>query len=115
MDRRASGEGSSHSPSPNNNDLQLYTGSGHPINVNGVRAFLALNFVGGIGLLLVIVTAIFSPNVKRLPTWFSFCASWIFSCISYTLLTLAGQQFTTHPSYPLCFTQAALVYAVPPL
>jgi len=112
MDRRDSSASQVVLFSPANN---LYTGDTYSINVKGVRAFVALNFVGGIGLLLVVVTAIFSPNVKRLPTWFSFCASWIFSCISYTLLTSAGQQLTAHPSYPLCFAQAALVYAVPPL
>jgi hypothetical protein len=83
--------------------------------VAAVRAFVALNFVGGIGLFVVTLTAIFSPKVRRLPTWYNFCVSWILSCISYTLLTFAGQQTTSSPSHSLCFAQSVLIYAVPPL
>jgi hypothetical protein len=93
----------------------IAAGKSRSMNVVGVRAFVALNFVGGIGLLMVILTALLSPNVRRLPTWYNFCASWVVSCISYTLLTFGGQQTTPTPSYPLCSMQAALIYAVPPL
>ncbi|KAF8157153.1 hypothetical protein B0H34DRAFT_489316 [Crassisporium funariophilum] len=64
-------------------------------------------------MLLVLVTGIVNKKVKRLPTWYSFCFSWFLSCLSYSMLFLAGQQTSTHPSYPLCFAQAALLYALP--
>ncbi len=89
--------------------------SSNSMNVVGVRAFVVLNFVGGIGLLIVILAALLSPNVRRLPTWYNFCASWVVSCVSYTLLTFGGQQAAPEPSHNLCSMQAALIYAVPPL
>ncbi|KDR72762.1 hypothetical protein GALMADRAFT_229023 [Galerina marginata CBS 339.88] len=84
------------------------------INVAGVRAFIVLNLIGGIGMLLVLLTAILSRRVKRLSTWYSFCFSWILSSISYSLLSFAGQQTTSTPSYWLCYIQAALIYSMPP-
>jgi hypothetical protein len=84
------------------------------INVAAVHAFIALNLIGGIGMLLVLITAILARKVKRLSTWYSFCISWVLSCISYSLLFLAGQQTTATPSYWLCYSQAALIYAMPP-
>lgn len=91
------------------------TADGTSLNLSAIRTFIALNFAGGFGLLVVILTAFFSPNVTRVPTWYNFCASWIFSCISYTLLTFGGQQITDSPTRSLCFAQAVLIYAVPPL
>lgn len=85
----------------------------HP-NKAGVFAFVALNLAGGVGLVLVLITAALSRKVKRTPTWYSFCFSWIFYAVSYSLLFLAGEQTNPTPPYSLCSTQAALIYALPP-
>ncbi|TFK41759.1 hypothetical protein BDQ12DRAFT_720573 [Crucibulum laeve] len=80
-----------------------------------VHAFIAMQLIGVGGLTIITLTAAFSRSVKRLSTWYSFCASWIISGISYSLLTLAGQQTGPEPAHTLCVAQAALIYAVPPL
>ncbi|KAF8884762.1 hypothetical protein CPB84DRAFT_1789000, partial [Gymnopilus junonius] len=64
-------------------------------------------------MLLILVTAALSRNVNRLSTWYSFCMSWIISTFSYSLLSLTGQQLT-EPNFGLRFTQALLIYSVPP-
>jgi hypothetical protein len=79
-----------------------------------VRAFIALNLAGGIGLVLVLITAAISRKVKRTPTWYSFCFSWVFYAVSCSLLFLAGQQKNPMPTHSLCSTQAVLIYALPP-
>lgn len=79
-----------------------------------VRAFVALNLAGGIGLVLVLITAALSRTAKRTPTWYSFCFSWVFYAVSYSLLFLAGEQTNPTPINSLCSTQAALIYALPP-
>ncbi|KAF8957395.1 hypothetical protein BDZ97DRAFT_1846574 [Flammula alnicola] len=84
------------------------------INISAVHAFIALNLIGGIGMVLVLITATVSRKVKRLATWYSFCASWVLSSISYSMLFLAGQQTTRTPIYSLCYVQAALIYSMPP-
>lgn len=85
----------------------------HPSEA-GVLAFVALNLAGGVGLVLVLITAALSRKVKRNPTWYSFCFSWVFYAVSYSLLFLAGEQTNPTPPYSLCSTQAALIYALPP-
>ncbi|TFK25326.1 hypothetical protein FA15DRAFT_755855 [Coprinopsis marcescibilis] len=80
-----------------------------------VHAFVSLNLIGGGGLLIVVVTALASRTIKRWPSWYSFCVSWIISAISYSLLTLAGQQFRSTPSESLCMIQAAAIYSAPTL
>ncbi|KIK58602.1 hypothetical protein GYMLUDRAFT_98055 [Collybiopsis luxurians FD-317 M1] len=95
-------------------------------------AFVALEFSGGLGMSVLFASALLSQTrfmrqikigsssnevINRSQTWFSFCISWIISCISYCLLFFAGQQFdlTQPPTYGLCLTQAALIYSSPPL
>ncbi|KAF9458171.1 hypothetical protein BDZ94DRAFT_1271413 [Collybia nuda] len=80
-----------------------------------VEAFIALELSGACGLLAILLTAIFGPDVKRYSTWYSFGASWIFSCISYTLLFTSGQLYRPLPDYGLCVVQTALIYAAPTL
>lgn len=96
------------------------------------KIFIALQFSGGIGMLLLLVTALVSRTqffrlstnnctgngpIKRSRTWYSFCISWMISSFSYCLLFFAMKQFNPNqkPSYGLCLTQAALVYSSPPL
>ncbi|KAJ3815101.1 hypothetical protein EV368DRAFT_37368, partial [Lentinula lateritia] len=97
-----------------------------------LKIFIALQFSGGIGMLLLLVTALVSRTqffrlltnncignepIKRSRTWYSFCVSWMISSSSYCLLFFAMEQFNPNekPSYGLCLTQAALVYSGPPL
>ncbi|KAI9000485.1 hypothetical protein BD414DRAFT_2113 [Trametes punicea] len=81
-----------------------------------LKVFLAFQFSGGIGLLLVLLTALFAPKVYRHFTWLNFCITWLIYCISYTLLAFSGQQTRPEPpAYPLCLSQAALIYAAPVL
>jgi hypothetical protein len=80
-----------------------------------VEAFIALELVGAGGMLIILATAAFGPGVKRYSTWYSFGASWIFSCISYTLLFIAGQLYREQPDIGLCMVQGALIYAAPTL
>lgn len=79
-----------------------------------VYAFITLQLIGGLGLLVVVLTALCNKKVRRLGTWYSFCISWILSALSYTLLVFAGQQYR-EPSKPLCMIQAAAIYAAPTL
>ena len=80
----------------------------------GIYVYLTLNIIGGVGMLVMLLTAAASPKVHRLPTWYSFCIAWLLSSVSYTLLFISGQQFTSQPIYSVCFIQAALIYSMPP-
>ncbi|KAG6819261.1 hypothetical protein H0H93_013617 [Arthromyces matolae] len=78
-------------------------------------AFIALQLIGGCGLLIIMVTAAIGREIKRHSTWYSFVASWIVSSISYTLLAFAGQRTGPIPDFGLCLIQGALIYAAPTL
>lgn len=82
---------------------------------HNIRAFIALQILGGSCLIIILFTAIFHKRVTRYKTWFSFIASWIVSCTSYSVLTFVGQQSQEFPTYGLCLVQGALVYSVPSL
>lgn len=51
-----------------------------------VRFFVVVQLLGGIGIALMLLTALISHRVRRHSTWISFCVSWIISVGSYTLL-----------------------------
>ncbi|GAW03823.1 hypothetical protein LENED_005575 [Lentinula edodes] len=76
--------------------------------------FIVFQLIGLVGSILILFTACISKLVrKRHWSWFSFVFSWIVSCVSYSLL--AGAPIDWRPEYPLCLTQAALIYTVPTL
>lgn len=83
-------------------------------NEPAVHVFIALNLIGGIGMVFVLVTCLACRHVKRLETWYSFCFSWVLSAAAYSLLFLSGDQGNPQPIYAVCYTQAALTYALPP-
>ncbi|KAF9071794.1 hypothetical protein BDP27DRAFT_1446015 [Rhodocollybia butyracea] len=100
------------------------------VNLHAVRTFIALQFSGGIGMLVLLSTAFLSRKetfqrldsssyipIKRSQAWYSFCISWIISCFAYCLLFFCGEQFNPdeNPSYGVCLVQAALIYSSPPL
>ncbi|KAF8157152.1 hypothetical protein B0H34DRAFT_798458 [Crassisporium funariophilum] len=80
-----------------------------------LKAFIALQLFGLVGLVLMALTVLLSNTAPRHITWSSFVFSWIISCISYTLLFVAGQLENPTPPFGLCLTQAALIYSAPPL
>ncbi|KAF5393808.1 hypothetical protein D9757_000013 [Collybiopsis confluens] len=106
-----------------------------PVDFRTIKAFVSLEFSGGIGMLILLSSALLSQTqlrikrpynagstlneaaINRSRTWFSFCISWIISCFSYCLLFFAGKQLDTSkpPPFGLCLTQAALIYSAPPL
>ncbi|KAF5343352.1 hypothetical protein D9758_014170 [Tetrapyrgos nigripes] len=81
----------------------------------GVRLsiFLALQLIGLIGSVVVLLTAPFS-SVGRQMTWYNFFISWMVFCTSYLLLFFAGQGHNREPPFALCLTQSSLTYAAPP-
>ncbi|KAH7878212.1 uncharacterized protein C8R40DRAFT_832011 [Lentinula edodes] len=80
-----------------------------------VSLFIGLELSGAIGMAVILFTAIFSHQVKRLATWYTFCASWTISCLSYSLLFFAGEINSPEPRKSICVLQAALMYSVPTL
>ncbi|KAE9393236.1 hypothetical protein BT96DRAFT_228671 [Gymnopus androsaceus JB14] len=76
--------------------------------------FIVLQLFSLVSMIIILLTASVSSLVKkRHLSWSNFTATWIFSCISYSLLV--GAPITWQPKYALCLTQAALVYTVPTL
>ncbi|KAF8198473.1 hypothetical protein BJ912DRAFT_951501 [Pholiota molesta] len=96
--------------------LQVADGDAQETNFNkdGIYAFIVLNLVGGLGMVLMLITAAMSAKVKRLPTWYSFCVSWVISTVSYSLLFISAEQFTDTPLFYVCYIQASLIYSLPP-
>ncbi|KAI0715780.1 hypothetical protein C8T65DRAFT_138680 [Cerioporus squamosus] len=87
-----------------------------PQDLTEVKVFLAFQITGGVGLLAVLLTALFAPKVYRHFTWLNFCITWLIYCVSYILLAFTGSQTSPKPpSYPICLTQASLIYAAPVL
>ncbi|KAJ7179645.1 hypothetical protein C8R46DRAFT_646150 [Mycena filopes] len=83
------------------------------VDVQLVNVFLGLQLSGGVGLTLIVLTALCSRHVKRNSTWYTFCLAWIMSCVSYTFIFILGQQ--TAPKFGVCVTQAAGIYSAPSL
>ncbi|KAI3615459.1 hypothetical protein WG66_011898 [Moniliophthora roreri] len=79
-----------------------------------VNLFVAFQLFGLFGSIITCASALYS-SVQRHPTWYSFIASWIISCFSYSLLFFGGQLFAPKPSLGLCTAQASLVYGAPPI
>ncbi|KAF8577830.1 hypothetical protein K439DRAFT_1664058 [Ramaria rubella] len=86
-------------------------------------AFLALQIAGGhVGLVILMVVAVFSNRRNRDPTYFNFCLTWLFSSIVFSLSLYGGSTeniikdplLLMLPSTPskLCLTQAALTGGV---
>jgi len=83
------------------------------VYVQLVNVFLGLQLFGGLGFILIVLTALCSRHVKRNSTWYTFCLAWIISCISYTFIFILGQQ--NAPKFGPCVTQAAGIYSAPAL
>ncbi|KAJ3746363.1 hypothetical protein DFH05DRAFT_938939 [Lentinula detonsa] len=75
--------------------------------------FVVFQLIGLAGSILMLLTVCISKTVKRRWSWINFVFTWIVSCTSYSLLVRGPMNW--QPDYPLCLTQAALVYTVPTL
>jgi len=81
-----------------------------------LKLFISLQLFGLFGILIMLVTVIFSRSTPRHAAWYSFAFSWIISTISYSLLFWSGRL--TSPDllpYNLCLIQSMMVYSAPPL
>ncbi|EIN10616.1 hypothetical protein PUNSTDRAFT_142590 [Punctularia strigosozonata HHB-11173 SS5] len=109
-------------------DLEHHDSTSHTF----LYIFVTLQLVGGLGLLVLLLTVILSKTVQRQATWVSFIASWVrenhfsqalftnrpgqvISSVSYTLLAFFRQSTGAEPHPALCFIQAALIYGSPVL
>ncbi|EIN08027.1 hypothetical protein PUNSTDRAFT_135543 [Punctularia strigosozonata HHB-11173 SS5] len=66
---------------------------------------------GGLCFSLALLTASLSKKVYRMPTWFSFCSSWVLCSLTFILLPISGQLPGSHPPLALCVTQSSMIYA----
>ncbi|KAF5324360.1 hypothetical protein D9619_011339 [Psilocybe cf. subviscida] len=78
-----------------------------------IVTFIVLQLIGAFLFFLILLSAWLSRGARRHRIFFSFCCAWIVYAISYSLLTLAGEQFRPEPNRILCVIQASLIYAVP--
>ncbi|KAJ3932838.1 MAG: hypothetical protein NXY57DRAFT_1060900 [Lentinula lateritia] len=78
-----------------------------------LKAFNALQLLGLIGSIFVLVTALFS-SVPRQATWYNFFISWTVFCASYLLLFFDGHAYDGDPELSLCIAQSSLTYAASP-
>ncbi|KAF8916770.1 hypothetical protein CPB85DRAFT_1431747 [Mucidula mucida] len=74
--------------------------------------FNGMHFVAFAVLCAILITALFSKHVRRTSTWHLFIMSWMLHCVTFFLI-LGKQYGTPEPSFGICLTQAALLYATP--
>lgn len=82
------------------------------INVGVVRAIMTLHMIACFAFSFMLLSAVILPEVKRHTVWYSFCLSWIFFTLSYSLLSFGGQQFNGRAD-GLCAAQAVMVHTAP--
>ncbi|KAJ7639853.1 hypothetical protein DFH06DRAFT_1217351 [Mycena polygramma] len=78
-----------------------------------LAVFNFFQIFGFLSIGMIMLTAWLSCRVHRTPAWYMFMAAWMVFCLSYFLI--AGQQVGAEPLFGVCVTQAALIYAAPPL
>ncbi|KAL5525972.1 hypothetical protein ACEPAG_7310 [Sanghuangporus baumii] len=81
------------------------------------RIYLGIQIAGGHILLpILVLTILFSKRITRHPVFVTFCLSWIFSSILYSLLVYRGRStddlLSLNPSYDTCLIQASLLNGV---
>ena len=88
----------------------------HKPNLNAtlIHTFIALQLSGASIFLFILVLALLCrTRINRRPVWYNFCVSWVVFGVSFSLLTLCGEQFKIEPRKRVCLVQAGLVYAAP--
>ncbi|KAF9477906.1 hypothetical protein BDN70DRAFT_896125 [Pholiota conissans] len=86
--------------------------SGQP-NATYVVVFDVLYILGPVSLLVILLTAWRSPNVRRPSTWFMAVGSWV--VIGIANILLIGHQMGPKPPHGICLAQAMMIYASPVL
>jgi len=100
-----------HSP-PSGSGTDPESGQANPF-LQAIIAFDVLSILAGVGLSIVLITALFSSRVRRLSTWYMVVGSMLIVSITNSLLL--GQQTGPPPNEGVCLFQAMLSYAYPVL
>lgn len=87
-----------------------YGQSSTPAPLAVIIFFDVLAGLGCVVLLMTLLAALTSKDIKRVPAWYSLIVSGIIYDASHLLL-LGNQRSTARPPFGLCVTQAGLVYA----
>jgi len=80
-----------------------------------LSVFIALQILGLIGSIALVLTTTLASTAPRNATWQNFFTSWIISTVSYSLLALSGQLNKPNPAFGVCLAQAGLIYGIPSL
>ncbi|KAJ3719255.1 hypothetical protein C8R42DRAFT_673275 [Lentinula raphanica] len=79
-----------------------------------VVAFNVIQIAGCISGVVIMLTALVSRSLRRLPTWYLvLCSSTAYS-LSMSMLAIARKQIgPSEPNFTLCLVQGALIYSCP--
>ncbi|KAJ6625229.1 hypothetical protein B0H10DRAFT_660474 [Mycena sp. CBHHK59/15] len=80
-----------------------------------VRVFDVISAVGFLLLGAVFFTALLSPSVKRISTWYANILAWMVFCITPFLVVGHQTHLDPPPSFSACVVDSALMYASRPL
>ncbi|KAJ3784969.1 hypothetical protein GGU10DRAFT_434867 [Lentinula aff. detonsa] len=77
-----------------------------------ISAFVTIHTFSWTSCLIIVVTVVLSPNIRRQSTWINLNISWIIACFIYAFLLTTEQLYKTNPQPGVCLFQAAAVDAV---
>ncbi|KAJ3917665.1 hypothetical protein F5877DRAFT_67998 [Lentinula edodes] len=76
-----------------------------------IIVFNTIEAIGFAGAFAITITALLSPSIPRLSTWYLvLCSSGVYS-LSMLLLAIARAQSGAEPNSTLCLIQGALIYS----
>ncbi|KAF5366512.1 hypothetical protein D9757_012174 [Collybiopsis confluens] len=83
--------------------------------VDQVIAFNAVECLGLVGALVILITSVLPParSTPRLSMWYMVLASSGFYNLAMLLLAIARAQSGPQPNFTLCLAQSALIYSAP--
>ncbi|KJA26312.1 hypothetical protein HYPSUDRAFT_64036 [Hypholoma sublateritium FD-334 SS-4] len=84
----------------------------HPRKVL-IIIFDILYIVGPVSLLIILLTAWRSRDVRRRPTWFMAVGSWVVISVANTLLIGHQTGLAEHIPHGICLVQSILIYTSP--
>lgn len=71
--------------------------------MTGTSVFNSIEITGLVGTFVVLITAVLSPSIRRLSTWYLLLCSGAMYSFSMLLLTMVHQQFGPEPNFELWF------------
>ncbi|KAJ7291560.1 hypothetical protein C8J57DRAFT_1705127 [Mycena rebaudengoi] len=80
-----------------------------------VSAFNILTIIGFIFLAVVFLTALLSPRVNRIATWYGYMLAWMVFCIVPFFVFGHQTYLDTSPSFYVCLVDSSVMYASRPL